>query len=259
MQVEIKGKDNMSTVTKVSSLSDMHSAEPCAEEEDEVDGKEIQQALQSIKKLMFLKIILLDIGISLGDVVTDILQGLSLIFDENWKISPTGDYGMIVLLTCWLPGPVMLLHMGLHQASFPWLHHKGTLSLVFLSLLMLLFFPLVPTLLYIGVLISKHRLYTRKEMLLSSEHEQRANQVKSITGVIESPLQIVVMGMLMLKGVVVFPWNQEVSSACIEDELERKVTLIYDMQSIYNIYMCIYSYACHQSPWSLSSSHWLQY
>ncbi len=106
----------------------------------------------------------------------------------------------------------------------------------------------MPTLLYIGVLITKHRLYTSKEILLASEHQQTANHVKSITGVIESPLQIVVMGMLMMKGLVVFPWNQEVSSACIEDELERKVTLkwkAYHDMFIFTVMPAINPYGLH--------------
>ena len=60
-------------------------------------------------------------------------------------------------------------------------------------------------------------------MLADSEFQQKANEVKAVTGVIESPLQMVVMGLLMLKGIIVFPWNREISSSCIQDDLGRKV------------------------------------
>ena len=49
--------------------------------------------------------------------------------------------------------------------------------------------------------------------------------MKAIAGVTESPIQVVLLGFLMLKGVLVFPWNKEVSSTCIEDELGRRLCL----------------------------------
>ena len=61
-------------------------------------------------------------------------------------------------------------------------------------------------------------------MLAYSEFHQTVDEVKAITGVLESPLQIVVLGMLMMKGVIVFPWNREISSSCIQDQLGRKVS-----------------------------------
>ena len=79
----------------------------------------------------------------------------------------------------------------------------------------LLLFPLLPTLLYIGVLLSNHPVVW----------EKRAKEVKAIAGVTESPIQIVLLGFLMLKGVLVFPWSEEVSSTCIEDELGRRLCL----------------------------------
>ena len=51
---------------------------------DEVDGR-TKDVLRPLVKLYFLKILLVDIGISFGDLVTDIAQGLNLIFDSNWK------------------------------------------------------------------------------------------------------------------------------------------------------------------------------
>ena len=49
--------------------------------------------------------------------------------------------------------------------------------------------------------------------------------MKAITGVTESPIQIILLGFLMLKGVLVFPWSEEVSNSCIEDELGRRLCL----------------------------------
>ena len=52
---------------------------------DEVDGL-ADDLLKPLVKLVFLKILLVDIGISVGDVITDLLQGLSLVFDADWNL-----------------------------------------------------------------------------------------------------------------------------------------------------------------------------
>ena len=81
-------------------------------EGDEVDGR-TEDILKPIVKLYFLKILLIDIGISLGDLVTDVAQGLNLIFDNNWNIHwSTFHYGCIVLAFIWIPVIPMLLHVA---------------------------------------------------------------------------------------------------------------------------------------------------
>ena len=216
----------MSAVTKISNLSnttDQIETESVIEDEDETDGSNLSTTLQSLKKLMFLKIILVDIGISTGDVVTDLLQGIGLIFDEDWNISGTSTYGILVLITCWLPGPITIIHLcatRYHQV----IKHQSALCLIVTCLGVLLFFPFIPSLLYVAVLLKKRRLSSAREMLAYSEFQQTADEVAAMTGVNESPLQMVVMGLLMLKGVIVFPWNRELSSSCIQDDLGRKVS-----------------------------------
>ena len=119
-EVTVRGRDNLSAVTKISNLSEAGPDPPLKEDpEEEVDGREAARALQTLQKLAFLKIIFLDIGISLGDVVTDLVQGLSLIFEGDWGLAPTAHYGAMVVLTCWLPGPLTLLHLCLHQSIRP--------------------------------------------------------------------------------------------------------------------------------------------
>ena len=214
----------MSTVTRISNLSNTtDQIETESVIEDETDGNSLSTTLQSLKKLMFLKIILVDIGISTGDVVTDLLKGLSLIFDEDWNISVTSTYGLLFLITCWLPGPITIINLcatRYHQL----IKHQSALGLMVTCLGVLLFFPFIPSLLYVAVLLKKRRLSSAREMLAYSEFHQTADEVKAMTGVIESPLQMVVMGLLMLKGVIVFPWNREISSSCIQDDLGRKVS-----------------------------------
>ena len=64
--------------------------------------------------LIVLKVIFVDIWTSLGDAVTDFLQGFFLMFDfQNdfaWK-EDTYQYGIIVLIACWVPGIVAVIHM----------------------------------------------------------------------------------------------------------------------------------------------------
>lgn len=169
------------------------------------------RVLHAIQKLTFLKIIFLDIGISLGNVGTDMAQGLSMILQPDWSLAPTAHYGMIVLLICWLPAPLNIIHLSHQQRSLAWLPYRGLPGLFLLSLLLLIF-PILPTLLYVGV-------------LLTTFQEKRAREVKAITGVIESPLQLVMMGYLMLKGILLFPLSHEVSNFCIEDVLDRRLCL----------------------------------
>ena len=209
-EVSLGGKDDSSAVTKISDLSGDHPRPP----EEDVDGVEATRVLRSLQKLAFLKIILIDIGISLGDVVTDLVQGLSLIFDSDWNLSPTTNYGILVILTCWIPAPLTLLHLCLHHRGLAW-SPFGVTSTLLVTLICLIFFPLLPTFLYVGVLLSKD----------NTVLEQKAKEVKSITGVTESPIQVVLLGFLMLKGVLVFPWSKEVTSTCIEDELGRRLCL----------------------------------
>ena len=208
-EVSLGGKDDSSAVTKISDLSGDHPRPP----EEDVDGAEARRVLRSLQKLTFLKIILVDIGISLGDVVTDFVQGLSLIFESDWSLAPTANYGILVISTCWIPGPLTLLHLCLRHSGFAW-SPFGITSTFLLALICLLFFPLLPTILFVGVLLSR-----------DPSLERRAKEVKAIAGVTESPIQVVLFGFLMLKGVLVFPWNKEVSSTCIEDELGRRLCL----------------------------------
>ena len=57
-----------------------------------------------------------DIAISFGDAVTDITQGIYLMFDfSDFTVKDlTFNYGVIVLVVCWLPGLVAIIHIMSH-------------------------------------------------------------------------------------------------------------------------------------------------
>ena len=59
-----------------------------------------------------------DIAISFGDAVTDVAQGLYLMFDFStfpWAVKDlTFTYGVMVLVVSWLPGLVAIIHIMSH-------------------------------------------------------------------------------------------------------------------------------------------------
>ena len=79
----------------------------------------IDAGYKTLSSFVVLKILFWDIGSSLGDTVTDFLQGFNLIFDlmaeEWWKLrDDTEVYGIIVLLIIWVPGIVAIIHTISH-------------------------------------------------------------------------------------------------------------------------------------------------
>ena len=70
-------------------------------------------------QLVVLKILLFDLAVSFGDAVTDILQGVYLIcwYNERgeWGLKEdTWHYGLCVLIVCWVPGLVCVIHILSH-------------------------------------------------------------------------------------------------------------------------------------------------
>ena len=203
--VIVKEDETDSGMTVVSTLSRTRNYEDKIPEDD-VDGYSKDKILNSLKNLMFLKIIIIDIGISAGDAITDILQGVNLIFDSSWNISTTAGYGVAVLVTSWLPSLVTLLHLALQYRGQDNYRNVSKKYVLLLSIVFVIFFPLIPTILYIDVLFRRHKQQTNKQKLSYMETEERANEVKSITGVIESPIQLIIMFWLMLRGCCLNYW-----------------------------------------------------
>ena len=187
---------------------------------DEVDGR-VDELLSPLVKLYFLKILLFDIGISLGDVVTDIVQGINLIFDDNWNIQwRTYHYGLAVLGFTWLP----IIPVILHFATFKKTKSSDSVSLIGRSvkyILLIIFFPLVPTAMYIKLLLLRKRFTTNHQKLLYLKHEQEASELRAVTGSVESPLQLILLLWLLMRGTLTLPWAQAPSSSCLEDSLGR--------------------------------------
>ena len=187
------------------------------EEQDDVDAPSRSRASSSAQlvdiafKLAFLKILLLDIGISLGDSVTDFLQGFNLILDFStasvrWSSLP---YGLAILLAAWLPLPIALLHLGCSE-ELGLLRMLRNLPSLLLLLLAALLFPLLPTLCYLVLLVSPRTSATQRAQY--KVLERRAHEVKAICGAVEAPVQLVLLIYLMLRGVLTLPWAEPLSS-----------------------------------------------
>ena len=190
------------------------------EEHDDVDAPSRSRASSTAQlvdiafKLAFLKILLLDIGISLGDTVTDLLQGFNLILDfptstVRWSSLP---YGLAILLASWLPLPIAVLHLGFSE-ELGLLNYLRSLPSLLLLILAGILFPFLPTFFYLLLLVSPRGSPSQKEEYKVTE--RRAHEIKSICGAVEAPVQLILLLYLMLRGVLTLPWAEPLSSRCL--------------------------------------------
>ena len=173
------------------------------EDADEVDGM-AEDLMLPLVKLLFLKILLVDIGISVGDVVTDLLQGLSLVFDGDWNVQwSTYQYGLAVLGVMWIPGMVVLFHQATGEATYKLFPKGNNCATNFgLGLVIFVCFPLIPTILYIRVLLTKRRFCSAQEKLVFLHLEAKSDEIRAIAGATESPLELIILLWLVTRGIL---------------------------------------------------------
>ena len=211
--VVVKNDEN-SSVTVTSKMTNNNTSD---RNMDEVDGPVADKVVDSFMKLTFLKILLLDIGISVGDIVTDILQSINLIWSSDWSLQQsTLVYGVAVLVFMWLPGIVAVLHFVTHTRYF---HDMGWKKSVPVVLTLLVVFPVVPTVGYFVLLFKKRRFQTREQRDKYKKLETRTREMKTIAGAVESPLQVILLLFLMLRGIIALPWDESLTLACVQDQL----------------------------------------
>ena len=68
------------------------------------------EPFKTLKKHV-LKILILEVLFPLADVVTDIMQGVFLIIRDGGEKK---TFGVLVLVICWLPGLICILHVCSH-------------------------------------------------------------------------------------------------------------------------------------------------
>merc|ERR1711962_1633714 len=147
--------------------------------------------------LVVLKVLFVDILITgFGDAITDLLQGIYMIVEEPLNSEDTNDTiaaGIAVILICWVPGIVAILHLiASHKDEFLFLDESVDVNIRksrrrnFFILLGLCFFfyPIVPT---IGYLINLCYM-TGGQDQTSHKIEMFAKVGHSISGCIEAPM-----------------------------------------------------------------------
>ena len=197
--------------------------------EDDVDGprrksNSAAQIVDAFFKLAFLKILIVDIGISLGDTVTDGLQSANLMLDLStggvrWN---SAGYGLGLLLAAWLPLPVAALHLAT-APDLPLASRCFSLSGLLWAVPGVLLFPLLPTACYTALLISPRR--TPRHRARYKLLERQAHELKSICGAVEAPVQLALLLHLMLRGILTLPWSESPSARCVTDSLGRVACL----------------------------------
>jgi len=199
------------------------------------DNKGTAGAVTVFAALIVLKIIFVDIWTSLGDAITDFLQGLFLMFDFYDGFSVKNDtfgYGVIVILACWVPGVVAVVHIlayyrneyfGLSKdldKDFRMSRKKKFCMMIFLCFF---FYPFVPTLAYVVNLW--HINGTKQSYnIQTAQLELFARVAHSITGCIEAPFQLIMTTWLIMKGVLDIPWRSTmVNVAGVTDRFENQI------------------------------------
>ena len=219
-------------------------------------------------RLSFLKVIVVDIGISLGDMLTDFLQGVNLILDfSDWTLRLNSlSYGAAIILVSWLPMVLAFLHLGFSE-DYMFLKICRTRSGLIGIILASIFFPFVPTLLYIWLLLSPRQ--TAENRAQYKMLERVSHEIKSICGAVESPVQLTILSYLMIRGILTLPWTEGFSSKCMTDSLGRvacfpsipMASMIFSLLSIVkavfdlNIYPLLREY--HNSARSFKMSLYL--
>jgi len=209
------------------------------EDVEDVDGV-AEDLVKPVVKLVFLKILVVDIGISLGDVITDFMQGISLVFDSDWNIQwNTYHYGLAILITMWIPAIIAAGHFWGTKRRGEIFGVQGNLFWKSVCLtLFIIFFPLIPSLLYLQILIKKRRFLTNREKLKYLDLENTTHCLKGITGGVQSPLQVIILLWLMIRGILTFPWTNTPSYSCVEDSLPVASIIFSTLSIIKSIPSC---------------------
>ncbi len=153
-----------------------------------------------------LKVLFWDLVICIGDLVSDLAQGIALLTTEDRAV-----YGIITIGINWVPGAAASIHLlSMYRHELPWQK-----TLLYAALL-LVFYPIVPTLAFINLLWKKPRSSNDPVTPEFREAEARTVIAHAITGGLESPIQLIYQVWLVLNGLVDLDWNA-VSSLTFTD------------------------------------------
>ena len=186
------------------------------------------QTTSAVLNYLTIKVLFWDIGIALGDTITDFCQAIALMSNEGKEI-----YGIITLAINWVPGIPAAVHlMSMYREQLPWQ------KTVLYATLLILLYPIVPVLAYINLLWKKPKdpNAVSKEF---REAEFLATIAHAISGGIESPVQLMFQSWMIFNGVIKIKWN-EIFSFSISDwqgntiylPMTASATLLFSIFSI---------------------------
>ena len=116
-----------------------------------------QAVVDTWRRLTFLRILIFDIGLSLADTLTDFLQAYAIIRMGDSTSPHHLLLGVAYMVAIWAPLPLVLAHL------YTFLHNSGLRTNLALLVVLVVFWPLVPTILYIGLLFSSREQLEAKE------------------------------------------------------------------------------------------------
>ncbi|XP_059083079.1 uncharacterized protein LOC131880454 [Tigriopus californicus] len=193
---------NESFLTSKILLSQDSSEQP----EDEVDLRDQKRRtfLSSVRKSILLatdhaasyldyltiKVIFWDLLIAVGDLVSDLYQGTTLLTNNDTRV-----FGAIALSINWIPGIVAVIHfLSMYRLKLTWP------QVLIYVMLLILFYPIIPIVAYMNLLWRRP-----KDGIITKDFrdaEYLANLSHALSGGLESPIQLIFQLWLFLNGAI---------------------------------------------------------
>ena len=177
-----------------------------SDEPDMIRRSRIRQSIAMIQKTLTdgalsfitLKVILWDIVISVADISSDFTQGYTL-----YNLPGKRQYGIASLAINWIPGLALFIHViSMYRNQI------RSYKVILYALLLLVFYPIVPPLVYIYLLYKKPKAGGESVSKEFVQAQYFATIVQAMTGGLESPIQLIFQIWLVVNGVIVVEWNQ---------------------------------------------------
>ena len=159
--------------------------------------------------------LLLMTGLSVLDVVTDVLWGVKLINCEHLV-----HIGIAVLISCWVPGVVAVIHM---IADYRKDYFDRVGEFLVTLFVLFIFYPLAPFILFVIRLIH----FNEKSNRVEGKVEKILSLAVEIEGSIEAPVQLIITTFLIMRGFLKVPWESSQAEDSID--LGHGITIYFPL------------------------------
>ena len=171
-------------------------------EKDLVNVFSIQEGEHGDFKILKL---LIDAGLSILDVITDLIFGISLTHREDASF-----YGYLVLGSCWVPALVIIIHMIAYYRE----NYASNPGKFFITITILfIFYPLAP---FISFGISMWYFNTHSTTRVIGRIEKIINLAVDMEGCVEAPLQLIITTFLIMTRFLSVPWDSSPEESIID-------------------------------------------